>query len=265
MGYPPRPWPPLAATSMLAATLCVACQPLDAGAGEADGSRGSPPPMYVRLHWEDMSEDGNAEQARYTGGIEACQQAGIATRALSADEVERLGTGVVEITMDSHGQRVRQVAWALGYDGNDGSVEASCRFVLVEDREEEKVAFHDEEADIEPGPFAVQSSGSVPGWTRLGDDSVGGQPCRRWRKADELGAPEEVCVWSAGLEWGFGDGPTSTLGCDIVSLTGYLGALPLEGKPLEGAGCAVTLQSFSIGRGVQPDRETTLTGPEGEA
>ena len=242
--------------------LGAGCKPFDAGAGGEAASAtvaGSVPAIHARLHWESILGGRNRAREDYQTRLRICQEGGIAVRPLGASEIDKLDTGLVEIKVDARRQVVSQKAWTLGF-GEGDSIEASCQFHLQEDAYEDV----SEDGGRVPDPVEPAVADAFRGWTALADATVAGQPCRRWRKSTELGAAEEVCVWSGGRELGFEDGPMSNLGCEGVDIGSYLGAIPLEGKPLEGSGCIVKVQSFSIGKGHLPDSDATLTGPEGE-
>ena len=247
---------------LLAASVCAACQPADADPEEvaADGAAALPA-IHVRLDWENLLGGRHTGRDDYQARLRICEEAGVAATPLGPADIARLDTGTVEIRIDAGRQAVRQTAWTLGFDDSDDSVAGSCRFRLVEDDYEEVAG----DAGIAFAPLGASRPQEFTGWTALGEASVGGQPCTRWRKSAALGAPEEVCVWSGGREWGFDDAPLSTLGCDGIDVSGYLTAIPLEARPLEGSGCIVKLRSFSIGAGGLPGAPAPANGPEGES
>lgn len=243
--------PPLRPSKMpilplLAASLCAACQPSGAEPPEPAAAHArSLPALHVQLDWENLLAGRHVSREDYQVRLRTCEEAGMAVTPLSAEEAARLDTGTVEIRIDGQQQAVRQKAWTLGFDDNDPGVAGSCRFRLVEEADETLAEYE----EIEFAPLDAPERHLPGGWTALGEGSVGGQSCTRWHKSAELGPPEEVCVWSGGRQWGFDDGPVSSLGCDGIAIGGYFTAIPLQATPLDGNGCVVKLRSFSVGTG----------------
>ncbi len=236
---------------LLAASLCAACQPSGAEPQEAAAARArSLPALHVQLDWENLLAGRHVSREDYQLRLRTCEEAGMAVTPLSAEEAARLDTGTVEIRIDGQQQVVRQKAWTLGFDDNDPGVAGSCRFRLVEDADETLAGYE----GIEFAPLDAAERHLPDGWTALGEGSIGGQSCTRWRKSADLGPPEEVCVWSGGRKWGFDDGPVSALGCDGIAIGGYFTAIPLQATPLDGNGCVVKLRTFSVGAGRQGGR-----------
>jgi len=241
------------------------CHSRDAAEGDlaeasaSDGGAKSLPALHVVLAWESRVGGENMERKNYHAKLDACSGSGMPTRALSAQEEAKLGTGEVEIMIDARRQFAHQVSWTLGADGEDGQSACLAKLEQHED--------HDAIEDA-TGMYQAIDSGARSqerqdvqgtGWKLMGDGQIKGQPCTRWQNGQQ-----EVCMWSGGIKWGFGEAPGDVAGCTVDSAGNYLNSIPLEAKPLQGGnGCLLQVKSFSLGKGLLPeDPAGEVTGKE---
>lgn len=243
----------LACMASLAST--AGCQSHDAtegggGGGDSSSESGvkSLPALHVVLTWESRMGGENLERKNYQAKLDACRGSGMPTRALSAQEEAKLGTGEVEIMIDAHRQFAHQVSWTLGADGD--SAQAACMVKLEEHTDKDAIE------DANGMYMAIDSSARAQerqtvqaiGWKLAGDAQVKGQPCTRWENGKQ-----EVCMWSGGSKWGFSESPSDAAGCTIDGAGAYLQSIPLDAKPLQGGtGCVLQVKSFSLGSGLVP-------------
>lgn len=225
--------------------LMAACNASSDAASGGDASHRPLPAISATLSWERLDGGSNRVREAYATYIDSCRQAGFPTRELAPDEVDKLGHGQVDIRIDDRHQHVRQTRWEFEQDSASAGP-AGCAARLVAHQDEA-----DGSTDPADGMFlpteATPPEHDEGGWRYLGTGQVRGQACKRWQKQDQ-----EVCIWSGGTEWGFGDGPLDVAGCAVDSAGSYFSAIPLEGNPLAGNGCKLMLQAFTIGKGPLP-------------
>lgn len=238
--------------ALLLASACAGCTPAsqddaDAATGGDSSAAVALPALRAVLVWEHIVEDENPQRKDYQGRMDMCREAGWPTRELVADEIARLGTGRVEIMIDARRQVVRQTTWTLDAGSDGADPRAMCQPALaveeIEDsaREGQFMAVAAEEMAAEAELVARA------GWTRVGEGTVAGQPCVRWRQEHQ-----EVCMWSGGSQWGFAGQPLDLRGCEGMDAGTYLEYIPLEARLLGTQGCRLELESFSLGKGSLP-------------
>lgn len=206
------------------------------------------PALHVILAWESLQNGENWERKNYRARLDACQGSGWPTRALSAEEEAKLGTGEVEILIDARRQFAQQTIWTLGDEG-DG-VQSAC-FIRLEKHMDHDVIEDDAglyEAIDSDLRIQQRQSLQSSGWRLMGEEQIKGQPCTRWQNDRQ-----SVCMWSGGMKWGFAESPSDAAGCTVDGAGTYLDAIPLDAEPLEGgSGCRMQLKSFSLGEGLLP-------------
>lgn len=216
--------------------------------GDSDSGAKSLPALHVVLEWESRMNGENWERKNYQAKVEACSASGLPFKPLSAQDQARLGTGEVEIMIDARRQFVRQVSWTLGAEGEDA--QGACLVKLEEHRDQDQIEDASgmyQAIDADTRAQDRKNMESI-GWKSMGEGQLKGQSCSRWQNGQQ-----EVCMWSGGTRWGFGDAPADVAGCTIDGAGAYLESIPLESRPLEGGtGCVLQLKSFSLGKGLIP-------------
>lgn len=242
--------------ALLLASACASCTPAEPdtnGPASDAGGAATLPALHAVLAWEHIVDGGNPQRRDYQGRMDMCREAGWPTRELPSDEVARLGTGRVEIMIDARRQAVRQTMWTLGAGSDGADPKALCQPTLAEEQTEDSSVDGQFPAVTDADMAAEAELVARAGWARVGEDSVGGQACVRWRQDDQ-----EVCMWSGGSQWGFAGQPLDLRGCDGMAIGSYLEYIPLEARALGPQGCVVKLESFSLGKGLLP---ANLPGP----
>lgn len=243
----------LALSCMAALAFTAGCQSRDADDAAADDASASGgarklPALHVVLAWESRMGGENWERKNYRAKLDACQGSGMPTRALSAEDEAKLGTGEVEILIDARRQSARQVSWTLGAEGDSG--QSACLTKLEEHTDQDAIedATGMYEAIDKDARTQHRQEVQATGWKLVGAGQPKGQSCTRWQNGQQ-----EVCMWSGGMEWGFDEAPADAAGCTMDSAGVYLESIPLEAKPLEGGnGCILQVKSFSLGKGLIP-------------
>lgn len=213
---------------------------------------------------EILSHGRNHAQDNYRKAVEICEAAGSPVRPLSPTEISRLDTGKVELLSDAQRRLSRQTTW--GWSSPPGP-DSLCLFEFEEhvselyadaqhtgwSGDESDPGWH--ESEIEPEDFQampvdeaeqVRMAESL-GWQPSGMETVGGQPCKRWRNERE-----SSCMWSAGTQAGYSSAPPGYADCFVTSFARFEAAIPLRAEPLDGNGCRIRLQSMSVGKGTLP-------------
>jgi hypothetical protein len=242
------------ATALVPGALAIAigCNSSTTPAGADKPSEGGDhPAINVVLRWERVTQGKNFARDEYASRIDNCKAAGWQVLELSADEIGKLDTGIVELWVDARGAYGRETRWALGVMNTQSALEDKgvCMAKLEEAVTEGDADFSDRAASTDTiDPAEQDAQARVLGYERIGMSQVSGQPCMRWR-----GKEQEVCEWSAGQAWGFEDGPAPT-GCATQGPMDYLNPIPLEAKPAERAsGCIVQLRSMTVSKGQLPE------------
>lgn len=232
---------------VLLAALLAGC------AADADGEAAASadmPTVYADARVETLVDGGNAGQAEYRAMLEACQQAGVSTVPLSAEDSARLGTGRLQWWVTPERVALRREYWDLA---NSGDVN-QCHFALAHSGVHE---YFDAERSVAyelPGmTVAADGPGDPDGLLRYAVDpldadaatdataaraEVQGQPCREWRSSQGT-----VCKWSGGGEWGFQASPGYFQATDSLSEHEII----LRQEPAGGNGVRITLGRFMLG------------------
>ncbi len=251
------PFRALSLACMASLAFTAGCQSRDSSESGSEGNTSSEssgsgvkslPALHVVLTWESRRNGENLEHKNYQAKLDACRGSGMPTRALSAAEEAKLGTGEVEIMIDAHRQFAHQVSWTLGADGDTG--QTACLIKLEEHVDKDAIDNADGMYMAIDSETRAQDRQTVQatGWTLAGDGQIKGQPCARWQNGRQ-----EVCMWSGGTRWGFSESPADVASCTIDGAGAYLQAIPLDAKPLQGGnGCVLQVRSFSLGNGLIP-------------
>lgn len=256
--------------------LAVACLLVTAGCHSAatpddavrmDDSRKSPaiPALHAVVQWEQVTDGKNIARENYLLLMQHCKAAGWPTKELGPDEVQKLGTGVVEIWRDARGAYGRQTTWKLGV--MDRSAAIADKGVCLAKLEKSTVEGDDDYTGLDWSDAAITDSAveqdaqaRMMGFERVGAAQVKGQPCTRWRSKSH-----EVCTWSAGKETGIEDGPVDSLCVTEAGPMSYLSPMPLESRQIaEGTGCNLQLQSMTVGKGLLPESPGAIGGTHTE-
>ena len=224
---------------------------------------GGVPAARVTLHLESLREGRSADQDDYRQAIGICEAAGLPVRPLSDDQVARLDTAVVELLSDAERRLSRQTRWTRR---SSPGPEGLCLFEFEEVVSErhmdprstgwsegdgsgwQEVAATAGEFRAHPVDAAEQAGiARQLGWTHLGESSVAGRPCERWRSDSE-----ESCLWSGGGAAGYSSAPSSHVGCFSTSFERFEASIPLEVEPADGTGCRIRVASMEVSEGTLP-------------
>lgn len=239
----------------------------DAMAAVSDGM----PSVYADARVETLADGGNAGQAEYQAMLQACQEAGVSTVPLSADDSALLGTGRLQWWVTPKRVALRREYWNLG---NSGDVN-QCHFTLAHSGvheyfdAERSVAYElpgmtvasegpgDADALLRYAVEAVDANAEAAaggaGIERGARAEVQGQACQQWKSAQGV-----VCKWSGGAEWGFDASPGFFQVTDDLSEYEVI----LRQEPAAGNGVRVTLTRFMLG---EPWTKDALLPSETEA
>lgn len=224
------------------------------------GDSSNSPAIHAIMRWERVLNGKNIPRSDYFLIMENCKAAGWPTQELAPEEVQKLGTGKVEIWRDARGAYGRQTTWKLGVMDPAAALNGKgvCLAKLEEDITEEDEDYTGRDwSDVAISKAEVDAQARMLGFERVGASQVGGQPCTRWRSKGH-----EVCTWSAGMASGIEDGPVDSPCITQGPLT-YLSPMPLESKQgADGAGCNLQLQSMTVGKGLLPQVERVLGATE---
>lgn len=253
---------------LLATTACARAPSSAADAvAEPAGDAGAPiatsevPSIRATLWLEQLSRGKRSAQETYRSSLARCEEAGWPVKPLSADQIERLDTGKVEVLFDATHRLVRQTSWEWRLPENSGR---ACPFEFKERTSElyvdAKVTGHSgdeaepgwqesptEEGALDVYPVDADDRQKQEGWQAAGVAQEGAHPCKRWRNQ-----AEDACVWSGGTRWGFEDGPANLASCFGPSPERFLTQLPLRVISLDGNGCQVRVESLSVIKGKLP-------------
>ena len=242
-------------TALAIACMAVACG-CNSAAAPASASDTEPhvdakelPAVHAVLQWEMLDKGRNIHRENYFRIVKVCKEAGFATKELSAQEIQKLGIGKVELWKDSHGEFSRETSWEL--DIEDPSAEANPRSCLLKMKETVEAGGHDDrdadwsQVDI-PSVAEQDAMARLGGFARVGTATVKGQPCTRWRNKDL-----EVCSWSGGGRLGIVDGPAKDeCSAGSSAVLAYMNPLPLEIKGYrDRSSCNLELKSMMVSRG----------------
>lgn len=241
----------------LSIAMLVACLSAATGCHSAatpDDGKGSPtiPAIHAVMQWERIVNGKNIPREDYLLLMENCKAAGWPTKELAEEEVQKLGTGKVEIWRDAHGAYGRQTTWKLGVvdpgSAHDGKGVCLAKLEETIDEEDDDYSGGDW-SDVAVDQAEVASMARIKGFEQVGAAHVGGQPCTRWRSKDY-----EACSWSGGLGTGIEDGPADSLCITQAGPMSYLNPIPLESRQgAQGTGCNLRLQSMTVSKGLLPE------------
>ncbi|MCF7223603.1 hypothetical protein [Marilutibacter chinensis] len=236
-----------------ASLLAVAALAMAGCAAEADGevaASADMPTVYADARVETLVDGGNAGQAEYRAMLDACQQAGVSTMPLSAEDSALLGTGRLQWWVTPERIALRREYWDLA---NSGDVN-QCHFTLAHSGVHEYFDAEQSVAYELPGmTVASDGPGDPDGLLRYAVDpeldtaagaegsakmEVQGQPCREWSSSQGT-----VCKWTGGGEWGFQASPGYFQTTDSLSEHEII----LRQEPANGNGVRITLSRFMLG------------------
>lgn len=256
----------IAMACLSAAAGCHSAATPDAGVS-VDGGKGSAaiPAIHAVLQWERVVNGKNVPREDYFLIMEHCKAAGWPTKELAPEEIQKLGTGKVEIWKDARGAYGRQTTWKLGTTGPSSAPDEKdvCLAELEEIIDEGDDDYTgDDWSDVAIGEVERKDGealAKIKGFEQVGPAQVRGQPCTRWRSKDY-----EVCSWSGGLGMGVEDGPADSL-CITQGPMAYLNPMPLESKQgSQGVGCNLQLQSMTVSKGLLPEVTRALAATQKE-
>lgn len=235
---------------VLGALLTACGGNTEAAVDDAPAASGNVPPIHLDQTAETWLNGANVERSSYQQALAGCEAAGMPTRALSPEDVARLGTTRYEVWISSDEEVFRTRQWRLAADG----AAPSCQFRLeVTGMQEVQNASSIVQVDLATGERSESSSDAqaltryaaepgeseaAPGWRGAGKRTVAGQPCNDW---SEDGGKVRQCVWSAGGDWGFTPGAMNDHrpSRDLIVL---------EREPIDGNGVRLTTQRMTVGK-----------------
>ncbi|MFC0676557.1 hypothetical protein ACFFGH_01660 [Lysobacter korlensis] len=281
----------LARASMLSCAIALAgcssdaAQPEDTKPGAApteaaardDARTERTVPVSVELLLEELEDGRNAPQQNYRLTESRCREAGWPVRSLSGEQIARLGTATLELSLDSNRRLARETRWSWTSPGKQ--LEDLCLFEfreqVVENYIDRQVTGHSgdeftpgwqqepvtaDEFELLPIDAAQAAEGHAiaaqAGWQDQGAMSVAGQPCNRWSK-DGV----SVCMWAEGARMGLSTDPVvhsaSTMPDNSPS------GIVLAQEPANGNGTRVTTRRFTAGESLPPSAFVPVTRSRG--
>lgn len=209
----------LAALSLLSAIACSDKAPATAATSashddKTSGSAASRPPP---IHFDQISVltgDGRPkEQEAYHALLDNCHKGGLATRALTPSDEEKLGRIHVEAWIGADEQSRHEERWTLAnssmcefsltYEDHTEIVDANGRSTSI-DGVTHQVDVQELGKPAPVSPLAPEDEEMIEaarkaGWTRQGNANSNGAECAVWQ--DTTGF--QVCVWTGGRQWGY--------------------------------------------------------------
>ncbi len=238
------------------------------------------PPIYIDQHIEILDQGKNQLRRNYEFALQGCQEAGKLTRALTAEELAKVGTIRLQRWIKSD-----QAAYRRGEFGyTSGSLQSGqlCEFnlarggvhVYLDGNRTVTLQLDTGKTTVSAAPAAhvlargaslaeatgVEADKATGAATTTPEpDAVLGEPCLRQQGADGVGTS---CVWSGGTAWGFGVPP----GPLLIDHAGHLlHTVVLRQEPGPRGQHRVTTRKLVIGadfddEAMQPPAES----PEGD-
>ena len=150
----------LALGALLIATGCDSSTTPAAPVKTGDG--GEHPAINVVLRWERVTKGRNFARDEYASRIDNCKAAGWPVKELSADEIAKLDTGLVELWVDARGAFARETTWSLGVMNTQAALadKGVCMAKLEEAFTEGDADFRDRDASadtIDPAEQEAQA------------------------------------------------------------------------------------------------------------
>lgn len=249
----------------------------DTDTGRA-ASTGSMPPIYVDQQIEILDDGRNQLRRNYEFALQGCQEAGRLTRALTEEELAKVGTMRLQRWIKSDRAAYRREE----FNYTSGSLQSGqlCEFnltlggvhVYLDGDQTTRVELDTGETTRSAAPAAhvlargVSSVEEGDAGTATGaatatpePDAILGEPCVRREGADGVGSS---CVWSGGAEWGFGVPPGPLL---VDNVDHLLHAIVLQQEPGPRGQHRVTTRQFIVGadfddEAMQPAAEAPAGG-----
>lgn len=250
----------LCTAALLAFVALPGCAPAD-GESEADVS-GQMPTIYVDIKEEDLSKGKNPGIASYLETLKLCGNAGAPTRALTPEQVQKIGTWRRQRWYSPDFVAGRDERWS--YQFEEGAPPGTCYFKLDRlgehfytdgttlvstDLATGETTRQPEPADALYRMPATEDPSRSPDRSGPVKRSIGGQPCLEWTSLpDGYATGTRVCLWSGGREWGFGAVPMLYSYCGNPSPY----AIVLSEEPLSGTGCGISVQHMTVGEPLDP-------------
>jgi hypothetical protein len=194
------------------------------------------------------------EEKSYLTVLEGCRKSGARTRALTPDEVAKIGRVHVEAWIGPDKQARHDEEWHLDAPGpcqfalthvdQTQIADANGRTTLI-DGVTHKVEVQ-ELGKQEPAMALPASDGEMTegarqaGWSKQGLASDSGAQCAVWQDA----SGSQLCVWTGGRQWGYSaDGPSALK--DGVSRSD---SIVFWAHPGRGVAWKLETKEFSLGK-----------------
>lgn len=253
-------------------------------APEMGRSGSTMPAIYLDQRVVSLRNDGTNTALRdYRFKLDLCREKGGPVRALSDDEVAKLGVTRLQRWFKADSAAYRREAFT--YSG--GAID--CEFAFVS---EGTHAYYDanrtvaidlatgEETTSEPEPLLLDRDSGMPLEKALeremvaiethdvagppSKQSVAGAPCLMWHSSSESG---NFCIWSGGTRWGFSIMPMNQL---LDKPRDLLYSLVLKQERGLRQPAQITTEQFVVGADFGNDAMTprpataSVSGPEGD-
>ncbi|MGQ4660764.1 hypothetical protein [Lysobacter sp. F6437] len=262
---------------LLAACGADGADPGDSTAAGADAgvpaSTGSMPPIYIDQQIEILDDGRNQLRRNYEFALQGCQEAGKLTRALTEEELAKVGTMRLQRWIKSDRAAYRREE----FNYTSGSLQSGqlCEFnltrggvhVYLDADQTTTLELDTGETSRSTAPAAhildrgvASTEEANPDSTTTPEpDAILGEPCVRREGADGVGSS---CVWSGGSEWGFGVPPGPLL---VDNVDHLLHAIVLQQEPGPRGQHRVTTKQFIVGadfddEAMQPAAESPAAG-----
>lgn len=229
-------------------------QSANADASHASASGSDRPTIHFDQTAVLMTDGKPTEQESYRVGLDACQKSGRPMRALTPDEVGKIGRLHVESWIGPDKSSRHEENWqideptlcqfGLKHSDHTEIIDANGRSTMI-DNTNHTADVQETGAPVPASPMAandgaMDDGARKAGWRKKADSSANGAPCAVWENAMGF----EACVWSGGEAWGY-----SSYGVD--ALKGGMSdgeSIVLWAHPGKGAAWQLETRTFSVGQ-----------------
>lgn len=247
---------PIGWWAAIASLLLLGCQDdPDAIGGHTPGGTGFPG-IYVDQRIEGIDGDANPQREAYLAQAAHCEAAGMMSQALTAGEVDLIGTTRLQRWIESGRAAWRAESWqAASLPLERGTL---CHFTLVSsgahvvvepDRTRAMSLSDNEIIDRPHRPVLLQRQASQstgrqePGAAGGQRQEIAGQACEQRELPAFPGA--SVCTWTGGAQWGFAWESPQPIAIDHAAH--LMGRIVLSQEPGRGIRERVHTTRMSIG------------------
>lgn len=173
---------------------CAACQPVaatpDAVAAAATGQHEDSVPALHAVFTVKFMVNGKLTSDYVHDGVEICRESGSEARDLSAEDQEKINTIRIDLIFDKRHRRAAMTKRKIKDAATSACLPVVEEAVTVTEEPADEDTFAPLDKDVSA---AKQRLASGLGWTFLGNGTVKGQSCKRWRRD-----VQEICMWSGG-------------------------------------------------------------------